>query len=104
MNDLENQLNELNQYSRRENIELQNITESVEYKDVETFVAKLFKSIKVEVSSYNLVAVHRLGKPSPHRNRSVIVRFLNRKTAYSCLQNAEFLNKSTNNIYKKNST
>ena len=87
---LENQLNELNQYSRCENIEFQNIPESVEQKDLVTFVIQLFKSITVEVSSYNLVAAHRLGKQSLHGNRSLIVRFLNRKTVYSCLRNEKF--------------
>ena len=90
--DLGNQLNESSQYYRRENIELQNIPESVEQKDLEIFIVKLFKSFVVKVSSYDLVAVHLLGKPPPRRNRNVIVRFLNRITAYSCLQNAKFLN------------
>ena len=72
---LENQINELNQYSRRENIELQNVPESVEQKDFESFILVVFKSIDVDVSSYDLVAVHRIGKLSSHR-RNVIVRFV----------------------------
>ena len=60
-----------NQYSRRENIELQNVPESVEQKDLESFVLDVFKSIDVEVSSYDLVAVHRIGKLSSQRKKRV---------------------------------
>ena len=60
----------MNQCSRRENLELQNILESVELKDLENFVLDLFKSIKLEVSSYDLVAVHRLGKPSLRKSKN----------------------------------
>ena len=74
---LEINLKELNQYSRRENIELQNIPESIEQKDLENFVLDLFKSIKLEVSSYDLVALHRLGKSSPRKSRNVSIKFLN---------------------------
>ena len=35
-------LSDLNQYSRRENVELKNILESVEQKDLESFVLDLF--------------------------------------------------------------
>ena len=79
--ELENQLNDLNQYSRRENVEMQQIPESVEQKDLEMYVIELLKSIKVDISSYDLVAVHRLGKQSPHKTRVIIVRFVNRKSA-----------------------
>ena len=49
--DLENHVNDLNQYSRRENIELQHIPESVEQKDLEKFVLNLLKSINVDIAS-----------------------------------------------------
>ena len=99
--DLENHVNDLNQYSRRENIELQHIPESVEQKDLEKFVLNLLKSINIDIASYDLVAVHRLGQRSPQKTRTVIVRFVNRKSAYLCLYNAKFLNKSLNLTYKK---
>ena len=94
--DLENEVNEMNQYSRCENIEMQNIPESVVQEDLEKFEINLFKEIKLEISSYDLVAVHRLGKPSSRKNRNVIVRFLNRKLAFSCLLNGKLLNTSSN--------
>ena len=81
----------MNQYSRRENIELQNIPESVVQDDLEKFVINLLKEIKLDISSYDLVAVHRLGKPSSRKSTNVIVRFLNRKSAFACLLNAKLL-------------
>ena len=93
-------MNEMNQYSRRENIELQIIPESVVQDDLEKFVVNLFKEIKLDISSYDLVAVHRLGKPTSRKSRNVIVRFLNRKSAFACFLNAKLLNKS-NLMYKK---
>ena len=54
------------------------------------------------MSSNDLVAVHRIGKFPSHRGRNVIVRFVNRKKAYSCRENVKRLNNSSNSIYKKN--
>ena len=99
--DLEYEVNEMNQYSRHENIELQNIPESVVQDDLEKFVVNLFKEIKLDISSYDLVAVHWLGKPSSRKSRNVIARFLNRKSAFTCLLNTKLLNKSSNLMYKK---
>ena len=98
---LENEINDLNQYSRRENLELQNVPESVVQKDFENFVLDVFKPIDVDVCSYDLVAVHRIGKISSRRGRNVIVRFVNRKKAYACRENSKQLNSSSNILYKK---
>ena len=98
---LEYEVNKMNQYLRHENIELQNIPESVVQDDLEKFVINLFKEIKLDISSYDLVAVHQLGKTSSRKSRNVIVRFLNRKSAFACLLNAKLLNKSSNLMYKK---
>ena len=83
--DLENQMNDLNQYSRRNNIEIQNIPENILQKDLEEYVIKVLHSIDITIDSYGMVAVHRLGKFRSDKNRNVIVRFLNRKHAYMCL-------------------
>ena len=98
---LENEMDDLNQYSRRENLELQNVPESVVQRDLEKFVLDVFKSIDVDVCSYDLVAVHRIGKISSRRGRNVIVRFVNRKKAYACRENSKRLITSSNILYKK---
>ena len=74
------ELAELNQYGRRENVEICNIPESVQPKQLEKHVITALASIKVTVSSYDIVGVHRIGKKQNSRPRNVIVRFINRKT------------------------
>ena len=72
-------------YSRRNNVEFYNIPENVKQNEVERYVLNLLKSVKININSYDIVAVHRIGRKSSKRPRNVIVRFLNRKNAYKCL-------------------
>ena len=76
-------------YSRRNNVEFCNIPENIDDKCLEEYILKMLKSLNMDISSYDIVAVHRLGKKN-NRPRKVIVRFLNRKDAYKSLK----LNKS----------
>ena len=73
--------NQLNQYGRREHIELVGIKEAISQKDIEQFVIDLLSEIRVEVTKKDIVAVHRLGKVRRGKNRNVIVKFVNRKDA-----------------------
>ena len=52
-----------NQYTRRENIEILNIPERIKQTELETTIIKILKCIDVNVTSYKIIAVHRLGKP-----------------------------------------
>ena len=61
---------------------------------MEPTVLKILQCIDVDVTSYKLVAVHRLGKPRQGVTRNVIVRFINRKDAISCLKNKKKLPKA----------
>ena len=61
----------------------------------------MLDSIDIKLQSYDLVAVHRIGKFISGKNRSVIVRFINRKNAYYCLRNSKKLAGSSNHEYKK---
>ena len=83
-----------NQYSRRENIELLGIDEKIQQKDLEAYVLEILKSIKINISSYNIVAVHRLGRKRRGFNRNVIVRFVNRKNAILALKFKKNLSKT----------
>ena len=58
-------------------------------------------SIGVHLESYDLVAVHRIGKYTRGKNRNVIIRFINRKNSYLCLRDHKKLKKSNNNEFKK---
>ena len=72
-------------YSRRNNIEICNVPENIPEEDLEEYVLKLLKSIGIDIGSYDLVAVHRMGRRT-NTLRNVIVRFLNRKDAYRSLK------------------
>ena len=86
---LEIQLQQFNQYNRRENIEIANIPETVRHHQLEEYCIYLLNSINpLNIQSYDIVALHRLGnKPFDGRPRNVIIRFMNRKIAYDSLDN-----------------
>ena len=98
---MENQTNNLNQYTRRENIEISNISEKIVQQHLEAYVLKVFESIGINLQSYDLVAVHRLGKFVQGKNRNVIVRFINRKNVHTCLRNSKKLAESNTQDYKR---
>ena len=72
----------LQQYSRRDSIEIVGIPESVGDEALEEKTIKLLKAINVNVSASDIQACHRLTKKT-----RVIVKFVNRKSAISCLRN-----------------
>ena len=86
------ELAELNQYGRRENIELCGIPESVKQEELEKHVLEVAKSIGVNVPPKGVHIVHRIGKQTNNRPRNVIVRFRDRITAFSMLKNKKKLN------------
>ena len=61
------------QYSRRENIEISDIPESIPQKDLEYHVIMVLQELGLEIYSYDLVGVHRIGKRYANKNRNVIV-------------------------------
>ena len=44
----------------------------------------MLAKVNIKISSYDIVAVHRLGKFQSGKTRNVIVRFVNRKNTYRC--------------------
>ena len=99
--DAEIQRNNLDQYSHRNNIEIRYIPEEVNKRNIEHYVLKLMESIGVKLQSYDLVAVHRIGKFQQGIPRNVIIRFINRKYAFTCLRNSKKVVASNNPEYKK---
>ena len=98
--DMELQINNLNQYTRRSSIE-RNVSDRINQHNLEQYVLKVFESIGVNLVSYDLVVVHRVGKFMEDKNRNVIVKYLNRKNAFICLRNAKKLASSDIPDYKK---
>ena len=96
---LEHKLNDLNAYSRRNNIEIRNIPEKIMDDKLEEHCLKVCKSLKLHISHYDITTTHRIGKFTRGRTRSVLVRFVHRKHAYDILDHAKHLFNTEFNKY-----
>ena len=95
------EVTDLNQYGRRPSIEILNIKETIPQQQLENYVIEFLKLINVNVTSYDIVAVHRLGKVKPGKNRSVVLRFVNRKNAILALRNKKKAREVNNQEYRR---
>ena len=93
---MQKDISRIDQYSRRANIEISGISTDVLKTDLENKVLKIFSKVGVDVTSYDIVAVHRLKLRKGQMYPNVIVRFFNRNKAYDLLKNKKELAK-----YKK---
>ena len=83
---LEKEIDRLNQYGRRENIELSGIPTNIPQEGLEDVVIDILRYIGLEdLESYDIAGCHRI-----HKN-NVIVRFVNRKHSIQSLQNKKYL-------------
>ena len=81
-------LNRLNQYGRRENIEISGIPSTVGDHELENEVIKILHKMGLSsLDHYGIVGCHRIGKRDRQGNRNTIVRFLHRKDAIFILKN-----------------
>ena len=74
------------QYSRRNNIVIQGIPQSVKYKDLEDKIINVLDKVNVKVTKNGIEACHRFGD-----SKKTIVRFVNRKHLYEALKNKKML-------------
>lgn len=90
---LETEQAQLNQYGRRNNVELTGIPESISNENLESKVIEILREIDVKVMPSEIEACHRLGKL--HRNakgpRRTIIRFVNRKACDKIMANKKHL-------------
>lgn len=93
--ELERDIAEVQQYIRRNNIEICNIPEDV--KDLEQSVIKIGRAADITILRSDIEACHRLHKKANNQSpRNVIVRFVNRKKCESLLRKSKsFANPST---------
>ena len=83
---IEQELNRLNQYGRRENIELSGIPTNISQDRLENVVIDILRYIGLEdLESYDIAGCHRIHKSN------VIVRFVNRKHAIQSLKYKKYL-------------
>ena len=107
MHEMERDIVELQQYVRRNNIEIVGIPESVQQEDLEEKVIELASELSITLTKNDIEACHRLAK-KPRDNdknssqpRRTIVRFVNRKHSESFLKrkkNLKNLNLSRINL------
>ena len=76
LSDIEIAENKLEQYTRRNNIEIQGIPSSVHDNLLEDKVIDIFSQLNITISKSDIEDCHRLGKANP---KNTIVRFVNRK-------------------------
>ena len=81
---LESRHNMLEQYGRRNNLEIKGIPNSVPQKDLESKVVNILSAIGVNVSKDDFEDCHRIGK-SRDNSKKTIVRFTNRKIVKDAL-------------------
>ena len=85
---LEIDMNRLNQYGRRQNIEISGIPSTVRDQELENEVVKILNKMGLStLDHYGIVGCHRIGKRDRQGNRNTIVRFLHRKDAIFILKN-----------------
>ena len=82
----ETKMRNLERYSRRENIEIIGIPDSVKHRDLEDTVIKILCSINVPIVSYDIAACHRLTREASQRSGNVIVRFVHRQISIESLR------------------
>ena len=99
---LEKRINHLDQYGRRQNIEISGIPNVVSDNVLEEEVIKILKKIGLKhIVSYNIIGCHRLRTKDRLGNKNVIVRFVNRKDAVSSLKARYKLHSCTEPDYRK---
>ena len=76
--------NMLEQYGRRNNIEITGIPDTVQDNELENKVIGIFDAIGVEANSADFEDCHRVGK-SKNNSKKVIARFVNRKVVKNAL-------------------
>ena len=83
---LEKDLSRLDQYGRRENVEIQGIPADVSDQELEGEVLKILHCLGLtRISHFAIVACHRIGRKDRNGSRNTIIRFLNRKDATATL-------------------
>ena len=81
LNDQECYISSIHQYSRRNNIEIQDIPKTVKDEELESKVIDIFSALNISITSKDVEDCHRLGKDG----KNTIVRFVNRKHCYQAL-------------------
>ena len=83
---VENENNKLNQYSRRENIEILNVPPNIKQNQLEDCVINILEKMDIHITKFQIHACHRLPSATKSQPGNVIVRFISRKIAVDSLR------------------
>ena len=100
---LEQNLNSLGQYGRRNSLILSGIPESIPVNQLENTVSSILSDIVVSIQSEEIEACHRFGKT--HRkakSKKTIIRFVNRKHCKKAMLNKKKISNINNNKFNFN--
>ena len=100
---LEQNLNSLGQYGRRNNLVLSGIPESIPDNQLENTVSSILLDIGVSIQSEEIEACLRFGKTDRKtKSKKTIIGFVNRKHCKKALLNKKKLNNINNNKFNFN--
>ena len=88
--EIDHKSNHLDQYSRRNNFEIQGIPVNVTDDELEGKVINIFSCLSIEVKGSDIEDCHRLGYVNP---KNTIIRFVNHKFCYQALDEKMELHK-----------
>ena len=102
--ELEKQQAKMEQYSRRNNVEISGISNEVSDENLEKKVIDICKESGIDLNPYDIEACHRLpsGRVNTSNSKRVIVKFVNRKHSVAMLRLKKSIN-SRSNVYMTNS-
>ena len=91
---IEKELIKFQQYNRRESIEISGLPEDIPQNELERICIGILRRVGVlGLESYEIAACHRLKrKVGGEKMQRVIIRFINRKRTYNCLEGRKHLN------------
>ena len=98
IHEIEKKITRSNQYSRRENIEIMNIPEDIPQSRLEISILDILHEMGMKISSYDIAAVHRVGKKRGKRPRNVIICFMSRKDSIFILNQRINFERSARNL------
>ena len=100
---IEKDVIDLQQYIRRNNVEIHGIPDNVEQKDLEKKVIEVCSALNVHIKKQDIEACHRLeGKTKGNAPKKTIVRFVNRKVCDDLHRNKKVLKDGGNrNVRRK---
>ena len=93
-------LNKLEQYNRRENVEIIGLPDSKKNVELKDVVIDILRRIGVyHLEKWEIVGCHGPKKNPEYKSSNVIIRFVNRKRANQCLQNHRYLKRQNTRIF-----